>query len=385
MRLDILIYAHDGRGLGHVSRSLGIGMALRRLYPELKILFISGSTFTGELLGRAPLDWLKLPSYKTEVVGGKSRGVQGNSMFLDRELGELRGQALANVVALYKPRLVLVDHTPQGKHRELLPALKSAPEDCRWVMGVRGVVGAVPQAKKESTRSIFQNSYSDLLWYGDSAVLGNHHLRVLKEQYGLEPQECGYVARLGEYMYFNEIVTGNSQKLWAGVVSVPWLGEKTFPFLQCLAAALSGLGGAYGMWCLFVDDGLGVMREKVDSLFAGLTHCHLRRPGGDYGKELMRARCAVIYGGYNSLVDVLYAKIPSVVILRDMRDQEQQEHVVNLQKHLAGALKGVSEDDISSERLQALLVEQLDQTASFDHRVNTDGAKRVALYLHSKL
>ena len=146
MRLDILIYAHDGRGLGHVSRSLGIGMALRRLYPELKILFISGSAFTGELLGKAPLDWLKLPSYKTEVIGGKSCGIRGDSMFSDTELGGLRGNVLAQTVSLYKPRLVLVDHTPQGKHRELLPTLESAPMDCRWVMGVRGIMGAVTQA-----------------------------------------------------------------------------------------------------------------------------------------------------------------------------------------------------------------------------------------------
>jgi len=46
-RLDILLYGHDGRGLGHVSRSVAIGLALRRLYPHLKICVITGCRQTG--------------------------------------------------------------------------------------------------------------------------------------------------------------------------------------------------------------------------------------------------------------------------------------------------------------------------------------------------
>ena len=113
MVLDILIYAHDGRGLGHASRSIGIGMALRRLFPNLKVLFVSGCRQSQELIGAAPLDWLKLPSYETIVENGKSRGIIGKSMFSDNQIGEFRAKELEHLVALYRPRLVLVDHTPQ--------------------------------------------------------------------------------------------------------------------------------------------------------------------------------------------------------------------------------------------------------------------------------
>ncbi|MGB3210935.1 MAG: hypothetical protein WBB19_09555, partial [Desulforhopalus sp.] len=123
IRLDVLIYAHDGRGLGHASRSIGVGMALRRLFPELKVLFVSGCNLSQELIGRAPLDWLKLPSYETRVVRGKSMGIPGKSMFTDQQLGQFRSKELAHLVAMYRPRLVLVDHTPQGKHKELVQAV----------------------------------------------------------------------------------------------------------------------------------------------------------------------------------------------------------------------------------------------------------------------
>ncbi|MFT5699337.1 MAG: putative glycosyltransferase [Desulforhopalus sp.] len=382
MRLDILIYAHDGRGLGHVSRSLGIGMALRRLYPKLRILFISGSGFTGELLGKAPLDWLKLPAYKTEVVGGVSKGIPGDSMFSDEELGELRSRDLSHVVQQYKPRLVLVDHTPQGKHRELLHALEVAPEDCRWVLGVRGVVGAVKQAKSDVTRTIFQKYYSDLLWYGDSGVLGKDHCRLLKEQYEVVPFECGYVSRLGEYLKCNGL---EEKRPWAGVVSVPWLGEKTLLFLECLAGALRTVPADLGSWRLFVDAGDGAMKTTVDNLFSGLINCSLKRPGGNYAGELMNAKSAIIYGGYNSLVDIIFADIPSLVILRQMKDQEQQDHVACLEKKLGGTLMSLCEDEVTVEKLRSGLLYNATHARSQKYGVEVDGALHAARHLYSML
>lgn len=383
MRLDILIYAHDGRGLGHVSRSLGIGMALRRLFPELKVLFVSGSAFTSELIGGAPLDWLKLPAYKTEVVEGLSRGVAGDSMFSDKELGELRSRDLCHIVAQYRPRLVLADHTPQGKHKELLLALDTSVGDCQWVLGVRGVVGAVKQAKTASTRKIFQAYYSDLFWYGDTEVLGKEHCQLLADQYGVIPFECGYVSRLGEYLECNS--SRNIKSRWAGVVSIPWLGEKSYHLLQCLADVLHQIPVTYGPWCLFVETGGKAMEPNITSLFSGLSHCHLKQPGKNYAEVLMSAKSALIYGGYNSLVDVVFAEIPTLVVLRDMLDQEQQVHVSRLQEKLAGSLVSVSEDDITAENLLVLLLQNLNRTVPVKNRVEVGGAARAARHLYSKL
>lgn len=383
MRLDILVYAHDGRGLGHVSRSLGIAMAIRRLYPQLRILFISGSAFTGDLLGGAPLDWLKLPAYKTEVVKGKSKGVHGDSMFSDRELGELRRDELAHVVKLYKPRLVLVDHTPQGKHKELLGALEAAPADCQWVLGVRGVVGAVSQARAQLTKDLFQKFYSGVLWYGDSTVLGGQHLETLQQQYGVDPLECGYVARLGEFVQVNGGVPQANR--WAGVVSVPWVGENTDTFLESLATSLQSIGPRYGEWCLFIAAESQSQRASLDALFSGITHCTLQDPGERYGRELMSARSAVIYGGYNSIVDVLYANIPALIILREMKDREQQEHVASLQSAVTTGFTGLPESEINAELLEKLLVKNLEESTGMGGRVRVDGAERAARYLYERL
>jgi predicted glycosyltransferase len=235
-RLDILLYAHDGRGIGHVSRTIAIGIALRRLFPELRVLFLSGSRFSQELIGSAPLDWIKLPSYETVISNGKSTGTSGHSNFEDSELGRLRGEQIRQIVAIYRPRVVLADHSPQGKHRELIPALEARIQDgeaVRWVLGIRGVVGQVKQISSDLAASVFKKFYSSLLWYGDSKVLGKSHLKEIEAQFGCRPHECGYVSSLRE-----RTVESNTFKKdpLLGTISIPWFGEKDrrFPELFTL-------------------------------------------------------------------------------------------------------------------------------------------------------
>ncbi|MGW8195610.1 MAG: hypothetical protein ACWGOX_15235 [Desulforhopalus sp.] len=385
-RLDVMIYGHDGRGLGHASRGVAIGMALRRLYPELKILFVSGCNITRDLIGAAPLDWLKLPSYATRVIGGRSRGVTGKSMFEDRQLGEFRAKELAHLVALYRPRLVLVDHTPQGKHQELVAALSvSGNTDTRWVLGIRGVVGAVKQAGSMVAQELYRQYYQALLWYGDSGVLGNSHLALLEKQYGSVPQECGYVSRLAEVAAWSNGEQGHQKRL-AGTISVPWLGEKSMDFLVQLAEALKKIPAGLGPWKLFVgSDNSPVPHPRITALFGPLSHCCLEPPGAGYGPSLLRSKSAVIYGGYNSLMDVLHARIPSLVALREMQDDEQQIHLQRLQEAAGAYLSFFNESEATAAMLERLLLQNLRCTGLPPLLINMAGAPNAAKYLASLL
>ncbi len=383
-RLDILIYAHDGRGLGHASRSIGIGMALRRLYPSLRILFVSGCKISQELIGDKPLDWLKLPSYETEVVEGKSKGITGNSMFSDSDLGELRGDQINKIVELYRPKVVLCDHTPQGKHRELVPALKaSGGSDTQWVLGVRGVVGGVPQAKSGLARQLFESHYSELLWYGDSFVLGHEHMHELRKQYGKDPVECGYVSRLSEFGD-HRVATAGSAKELAATVAIPWLGEKSLMFVKRLARSIASIGSVYGAWHIYVE---GADSAELKSLFSGLDYCRLERPSGRrYVDSLLTSRSALIYGGYNSIMDVLSLHIPAVVVLRKMQDNEQQIHLQKLRLAAGNLLLSVEESQVQENELTAALEAQMKggvtANATEQSEISLDGAERAAQQLH---
>ena len=388
-RLDVLIYAHDGRGLGHASRSIGVGMALRRLYPELKVLFVSGCNLSQELIGAAPLDWLKLPSYETRVVGGKSIGIPGKSMFTDEQLGQLRAKELAHLLSLYKPRLVLVDHTPQGKHKELVPALSVEDGDDTngtiWVLGVRGVVGAVKQARSELAGRLFKDHYRAVLWYGDSSVLGRSHCEQLQRQYDTVPVECGYVLRLAEFAVWNRRLLEQAESV-AGTISVPWLGEKSMDFLIVLAKVLKKMPPSFGPWLLFVDtESVADVGQRIRKLFAEIHNCQLELPGASYVSALLHSKTAVIYGGYNSLMDVIYANIPAVVVLREMQDEEQQIHLRKLQEVAGEAISTVSETQVTADELEGLLLAHLERNSLPAVSLNTNGAACAAEYLHGLL
>lgn len=380
-RLDILIYGHDGRGLGHVSRSVAIGMALRRLYPHLRVCVLSGCRQTQELIGTAPLDWMKLPAYDTVVIEGKSTGIDGPCGFDDRVLGELRAQQITQIIGHYRPRLVLVDHQPQGKHRELVQAITADGVDRPlWVLGMRGVVGEVSQTRTAQGTELFTKYYQALLWYGDRSVLGSDHLKLLQDQFGVEPLECGYVSRLLELMSFTTPAGGQTSGC---TISIPWFGEHTARFFDTLVEALGLLGPGYGRFQIFVgSEDLAPLEKKLE----GLDFCRVEPFGSRYLEALGNSRSAVIFGGYNSLVDVLSVGVPALVVRREMQDQEQQKHLAALIDSVGSRLRTVAEHPGSVEQLyQALVTLMNTSLAPFDLPVNLGGAEKAARVIKALL
>lgn len=380
-RLDILLYAHDGRGLGHASRTIAIAMALRRLYPELRLLVVTGCDQCRDLIGGSPLDWLKLPSYQTQVVGGKSKGIDGRSNFSDQELAELRSKALQQVVELYRPKLVLADHSPQGKHRELLPAVSTSPAT-RWILGVRGITGSVKQVQSSLAASVYQDHYSGLLWYGDSKVLGRQHKDQLGELFNTTVVETGYVSRLLELKHLQK---GSPPRYEhrpppiSGTISLPWFGESGYRTASSVAKALKAIPTDSDQWHVYLGESMDKQGMTDAPLFSG-SNCHVKPFGQGYAESLLRSKVALIYGGYNSLVDCLAAGIPAVVLLRKMQDREQHLHL----QHLTGVndqLIPLEEEEVTSETLAKVLAALLKIEQRHRGSIKLDGASRSAHFL----
>lgn len=381
-RLDLLIYAHDGRGLGHASRSIAIGMAVRRLYPELKVLFITGSRLVSQLIDSVPLDWLKLPAYQTKVVGGVSSGRMAFINLSDTELGECRRSIIQHLIDVLRPRCILADHSPQGKHKELVPSLETTRDtDTRWVLGVRGWVGRVPQVWSDTAKKLFSEHYRHLLWYGDSGLLGEAQPSALKSHFSVQPLETGYVCRISELDQWLPVQHHPNDHL-AGIFSVPWLGENTENVIKQIYHALDKIGSKYGIWRLFVgspDD--FSLQKKIHSLFEKLSFCKITPASEQYREALMKAKTAVIYGGYNSLSDIFYANIPAVVLLREMQDEEQQAHMTRLKLLNRDRLMIYNEKDIEAEELAQVLIRQIHTKKLPKPEINLGGAEMAAKYL----
>lgn len=382
-RLDLLIYAHDGRGLGHASRSVAIGLAVRRLFPSLKVLFLSGARQSANLIGRGALDWVKLPAYETRVIDGVSKGCAGDSNYSDRGLGAIRAGMIRDLVARLNPRCVLSDHMPQGKHRELIPALEAfgANSDIHWVLGMRGVIGDVTGVWSDNAVSVFRRCYKDILWYGDRTVLGDKTPDRIAQHFGRKPIATGYVSRLAEWCQLTSDAHADQAPL-AATVSIPWIGEHTPPFLQALLRAAEEIGPSAGEWHIYLGRSRGgLSTQDAEEGFQRLSHCRLFEPGDGYLSSLMQSRMAVIYGGYNSLTDLLYLGLPGLVILRNMADLEQQEHLDRLKNLFPNRLFSILEDECNPANLEICLRRQLQHAREKYTGVHLGGAETAADHL----
>jgi predicted glycosyltransferase len=372
-RLDVLIYSHDGRGFGHVSRGVTIGMALRRLFPKLKVLFISGFKQTATLVGPCPLEWMKLPSYETRIIEGKSKGRLGNANIKNCYLGPARASIIESIITNFKPRCVLVDHDPPGKRDELLPSLKITKEtDTIWILGIRAVVGEVATIWSELSKNAFMEHYHSLLWYGDEKVLGKEIPHAIGEYFATNPIVTGYVSRFLEMRHWTPY--DNSGK-YAGTIAVPWLSLTSLTFLQNLNKALFELGEGYGRWKIFTDlKKIEAEAKNIKLQFDDIPYCSVENVSDRYLASLANSRVAVIYGGYNSMTDIMAAKVPSVVIVRGMNDREQEEHVRKISQLKPNSINVLKEAEANWNTLAEKLEKQLNIDVAVESEIRLNGA-----------
>jgi predicted glycosyltransferase len=376
-RLDILLYAHDGRGLGHASRTIGIGMALKRLYPDLKVLFVSGTNISQSLIGQSTLDWIKLPSYASRIKNGVSTGVDGPANFHKSVLGHHRSQMLAQIIESFKPKCVLVDHSPLGKREELMTALKKSQSiDIRWILGLRAVIGNPKNFWSDLYRQTFETYYHYLFWYGDQMVLGKHQIKKIENHFGRTPKEIGYVSR----MYETKQLLEKSENTFTGTISLPWLSLKSQTFIQTLKQTLA-LRDQTEKWKIFINNH---DLPDLKKLFADLANVCVQHVGEEYAHTILNSEMAVIYGGYNSLMDVTAAGIPAIVVIREMKDQEQDEHIRQLLDHDPDTMVMAQEShtDVNTfNQAISLLLKHGSKTRSFNIQGSSKAARELVKLL----
>ena len=88
---------------------------------------------------------------------------------------------------------------------------------------------------------------------------------------------------------------------------------------------------------------------------------------------------AIVYAGYNSISDILALRLPAVVLLRDLKDREQQTHVDSLLPFTKDYLTVLTESNTDTQTLQQALERQLNAPPRQDVILNMNGAEVSAL------
>ena len=97
-----------------------------------------------------------------------------------------------------------------------------------------------------------------------------------------------------------------------------------------------------------------------------------------YIPSLLNSKVALVYAGYNSISDVLAARIPAVILLRDLKDREQQVHVERLLPHIKDYVSVLNESETNTHSLRNALEIQLNASPWQTDIINMHGAERAA-------
>jgi predicted glycosyltransferase len=318
----VLIYSHDTYGLGHLRRSLLVAEGLASLPRPPTVLIATGSPRAQAFALPTGCDTLKLPAVtKTPTGDYRPRGLR---MPLD-ELVRLRSDLLRSSARAFRPDVILVDHSPVGMQGELWPLfhdLDKGPTRPVVVLGLRDITDEPGAVEREWDRSgafeAIRSVYDRILVYGDPRLRTTAQDLRLPERFPDKVKLVGYLARpiTGVSYQGNEptiLVTagggGDGHQLLSGYLS----------FLESLPAP--------ARFRSIVVTGPFLSRNRQREVRA---RCRAIGHGIDvlsftdrFEAMLASAKGVVSMAGYNTVVEILSAGVPALLVPRRTPRMEQ--------------------------------------------------------------
>jgi predicted glycosyltransferase len=377
-RKRILIFAHDGRGLGHLRRLSRIADELQQ---QASVLVVAGHREVGQLVPKS-CEFVHIPSL--DSIDWRRSRHWGREPFIERDdvRGKnLRRQLLLTIYKEYAPDGFVSDYLPLGVEHELEP-LMELNTGCRNYFIIRGVLGDAQ--------------------YVNQHVLTPYTLRALRRHYARLLVACdpNIVDVANEYALSDDLVAKLS---YAGYVTESFDPEKV---RQARANRLlpegakwvvcSAGGGKDGedllqrSWELaqqfpecYFDLILGP-RSRLSALregwFAGtrirIEECDMR----SLPERLSGADVVICRGGYNSLMEASVGNA-QLIVAPIPTDSEQIEHARRLSAYRP--LQVIEDIDTLDEALETAL--STTPPANAFGRLRINGARHIAQLILSDL
>jgi len=322
------IYSQDGMGLGHLRRNTLIGQKILEAAPGSNILLIADSPVAPFFRLPAGMDFIKLPSIQ-KIGPGQWQPALLQSKVDDVQ--ELRSLLLSDVLKVYRPDLLLVDHMPVGAKGELTPALETlrkAHPGCVVVLGLRDILDAREVIarvwKKEGAYDALRNYYDRVLIYGSSQVFDSlQSYRLPVPSKGIH--YCGYVVNPGPVKPASQIrqtlLAGNRKMVFVSAGG----GHDGYVLMKTYLQALRLLDDCTGILTLMAV-GVNLPVELLEELVReakGLPVQVLPHVD-DSLSHIAAADLVVCMAGYNTLSEVLSLRKRALVVPRNGPSEEQR-------------------------------------------------------------
>jgi predicted glycosyltransferase len=265
------------------------------------------------------VDHIKLPTVRKQANG------RWRPQSLDiamEDLQRLRRTIILEAIRAYRPHLFVADFLPLGVDGELVPALEvlRSRSDARTVIGFRDILDDPADIRatweRERIPEAIESLYDRVLVYGDPDWFDF-------AAYGLRTDLPRYVGLLGER---NGNGRARSSRPDIRVTASCGGGSDGYAVLAAAleAAPLVSLELDQPVSCNAVTGPL-MPEPDVERLraIALRTGGRVRRFVDDLKSKLYRSHAVVGMAGYNTVCEVMAAKVPAVMIPRSGPSSEQ--------------------------------------------------------------
>ncbi|MGF1617564.1 MAG: glycosyltransferase family protein [Acidimicrobiia bacterium] len=375
----VLIYSHDTYGLGHLRRCMRIATAMTGSGAARHVLIASGSPQAGSFAMPPGVDIVKMPAVTKDDGGGYRSRTLG--IGLD-DLAAVRAHLVVAAVESFQPDAVLIDHSPVGMHRELLPLFESLGSLRRrpaLVLGMREIVDAVDLVELEWARSgawhHLENTYDGVLIYGDAVITTTAAELGLAGRLLIPVHHVGYVAPA-------PVDVAKTHRRVPSVVVTTGGGGDGVPVLETYLDFLGSSPLANRVRSVLVTgpfaDG-GPVASIVDRIVRLSKPVEIVRFSNQLDTVLATCDGAVTMAGYNTVAEMLAHRVPGLLVPRRTPRVEQWLRATRLAS--VASFTPVAADELTIDHLAAFVEGVLDSRLARDHQLDLGGARATGFAL----
>ncbi|WP_414169185.1 glycosyltransferase family protein [Streptoverticillium reticulum] len=349
----VALYWHNGRSLGHTSRTAKVARYLLRSPEPYSIAGITGA-YRGLDLIPPEVDIIKIPAF-ANFDDPSGWNLRPRLAMNEATLHQVRADLITAFLRHYRPEVLMSDHIPRGTDDELVPALEARYVE-HAVLSLRGVL-----FDRDKTLRKYFGEHGRGPWLLEHYCQVNVHTHPevfdLADYYKI-PQEAadrlhytGYLAEpyaLPREQAREQVGVSPDERL---IVAAMGGGQGAGGVWRALSAALRGRRALFDRALLVTGPYLEPEDQRaLRQLWESDPAVEIRvyEPGL---LPWMRA-CDLFVGaaGANMLGEVLATGVNSIAIPRQVREIEQQVHSQRL--HELGLLRKVDLPDVLGGALE---------------------------------
>lgn len=366
----LVLYCHNVAGLGHIIRTMQIGVAAQHL-GGCKCLIITGCRHLRDLNIDDSLCIEELPP----VRSGSKGFIAIDPELADIDIMRFRGEQILAICRREQPHVFLADYNPFGLDNELLPTLIAAVEEAWTTRFVWGIPYFAPNICKKKPPRIKAVAHAIALYSSAIAYVDPKEIDVFSQfEPWILPTKTDYMGFVSEPPV---PVTG----ITPGLVAIT-CGGGSFALNVCQLVLLARVRLNDHPDSIHLRFLIGPMAdaESVATILEGEKNVEVLRTGHTC-EAIHNAAAVISCAGYNNAMFLLRTELP-IIFLPMSDDQRDRTEPMN-------SLSGVWVLDLSADNSLDLMTSALREALAtgFVQRKldwNFNGAKTAANWLLSE-